>query len=180
MQRNKTFGKKAPKNRVNEMIKVSPIRLIDENGEQAGIVETPEALKIARDRELDLVEIAPKADPPVCKIIDWGKFQYIHAKKENDGKKKQKKTEIKGVRIRPSTGENDLDFKRNQAEKFLKKGNKVKIQIILRGREKAFSDMSRQTLKDFVDKIEYPIKIEQDVKKQFNGFNILIAPAETE
>ena len=133
---------------------------------------------MAKDLELDLVEISPKAEPPVCKLIDWGKFQYLKAKKENDSKKNQKKTEVKGVRIRPSTGENDLNFKRNQAEKFLKKGSKVKIQIILRGREKAFGDLAKQILRDFVDKIEFPIKIEQDVAKQFNGFNVLIAPEE--
>lgn len=152
--------------------------MIGEKGEQIGVIETAEALKMAKEQELDLVEISPKANPPVCKLIDWGKFQYLQAKKENDNKKKQKKTEVKGVRIRPSTGENDLNFKKNQAEKFLRKGNKVKIQIILRGREKAFMDLAKQNLRDFVDKIEFPIKIEQDVTKQFNGFNVLIAPEE--
>ena len=176
--RNFNFKRKTPKNRTNEMIRVSPIRLIGERGEQIGVIETAEALKMAREQELDLVEISPKAEPPVCKLIDWGKFQYLQAKKDNDNKKKQKKTEVKGVRIRPSTGENDLNFKKNQAEKFLKKGNKVKIQIILRGREKAFMDLAKQNLRDFVDKIEIPIKIEQDVTKQFNGFNVLIAPEE--
>ncbi len=178
MQRNKNFGKKAPKNRTNETIRVSPIRVIGEKGEQLGVIETSEALKMARDLELDLVEISPKAEPPVCKIIDWGKFQYLKAKKDNDSKKTQKKTEIKGVRIRPSTGENDLNFKRNQAEKFLKKGCKVKIQIVLKGREKAFGDLAKKTLSDFIDKIDYPIKIEQRVAKQFNGFNVLVAPEE--
>lgn len=178
MQRTKTFGKSAPKNRTNEAIRVSPIRLIGEDGEQIGVIETEKALQMARDLELDLVEISPNAKPPVCKIIGWGKFQYLQAKKENDSKKKQKKTEVKGVRIRPSTGENDLNFKRGQAEKFLKKGNKVKIQIVLRGREKAFSDLAKQTLRDFIDKIEIPVKIEQDITKQFNGFSVLIAPNE--
>ena len=104
--------------------------------------------------------------------------QYQEAKKLQNSKTKQKKTEIKGVRIRPSTGENDLDFKANQAIKFLTKGSKVKVEIILRGREKAFMNQSRGKLVKFVDKIDFPIKIEQDAKRQFNGFNMLLAPKE--
>ena len=168
----------ARRTRVNEMIRISPVRLIDEKGEQLGIVETHKAFQMAQERDLDLVEIAPNARPPVCKIIDWGKFQYQEAKKLQNSKSKQKKTEVKGVRIRPSTGENDLDFKAKQAKKFLTKGSKVKVEIILRGREKAFMDQSREKLTSFVDKIDFPIKIEQDAKKQFNGFNMILAPKE--
>ncbi len=164
--------------RVNEMIKTSPIRLIDENGEQAGVTDIHKALEMARQVSLDLVEIAPNAQPPVCKIIDWGKFQYQESKKAQGTKTKQKKTVIKGIRIRPSTGNNDLNFKVEQAKKFLLKGNKVKVEIILRGREKAFNYQSREKLVTFIDKIDFPIKIEQDVKKQFNGFNVLLAPKE--
>ena len=133
---------------------------------------------MAREKELDLVEIAPKANPPVCKIIDWGKYQYQEAKKSQNSKTKQKKVELKGIRIRPSTGENDLNFKANQAGNFLSKGNKIKVEIVLRGREKAFQDQSRERLLNFVDKIDFPIKIEQGVKRQFNGFNMLVAPKE--
>lgn len=152
------------------------MRVIDEDGSQLGVLETSEALRIAKEKELDLVEVAPNVRPPVCKIIDWGKFQYQQAKKEQVSKNKQKKTEIKGVRVRPSTGENDLQFKAEQAEKFLKKGNKVKVEIILRGREKAFAPQARENLKSFVDKIQFPYKIEQDISRQFNGFNIIISP----
>lgn len=158
------------------MIRISPVRVIDEDGSQLGVLETSEALRIAKEKELDLVEVAPNVRPPVCKIIDWGKFQYQQAKKEQVSKNKQKKTEIKGVRVRPSTGENDLQFKAEQAEKFLKKGNKVKVEIILRGREKAFAPQARENLKSFVDKIQFPYKIEQDISRQFNGFNIIISP----
>lgn len=164
--------------RMNEMIRISPIRLIDENGQQAGIVDTRKALEMAQQSGLDLVEIAPNARPPVCKIIDWGKFQYQESKKLQGTKTKQKKTEIKGIRIRPSTGENDLSFKAEQAKKFLSKGSKVKVEIILRGREKAFGNQSKKKLSFFIDKIDFPIKIEQDVKKQFNGFSMLLAPKE--
>lgn len=164
--------------RMNEMIRVSPIRLIDENGQQVGVVDTHKALEMARQRELDLVEIAPNVRPPVCKIIDWGKFQYQESKKLQNTKTKQKKTEVKGIRIRPSTGENDLSFKAEQAKKFLSKGSKVKVEIILRGREKAFGNQSREKLSLFIDKIDFPIKIEQDIRRQFNGFNVLLMPKE--
>lgn len=158
------------------MIRISPVRLIDETGEQVGVIETNKALAMAREKDLDLVEISPNARPPVCKIIDWGKFQYQQSKKQQQAKGKQKKTEIKGVRVRPSTGENDLVFKANQAKKFLEKGNKVKVEIILRGREKAFAEQSKEKLEAFIDKIDFPYKIEQDAKRQFNGFNVIIAP----
>ena len=162
------------RNRINEAIRVSPVRLIDESGEQLGIIETPKALQMAKDKELALVEVSPHAKPPVCKIIDWGKYQYLESKKEKKQRQKQKKVEIKGVRIRPSTGKNDLKFKINKTEDFLSKGKKVKIEIILRGREKAFMGQARGTLQEFVDKINFPIKIEQDVKRQFNGFNVVV------
>ncbi len=175
-KRNFYQQKREVKARRNHMIKISPVRLIDEFGEQVGIVETSEALKRANQAGLDLVEISPKAKPPVCKIIDWGKYQYQQSKKQQDNKSKQKKTEIKGVRIRMGTDVGDLNVKLRQAEKFLKKGNKLKIEIVLRGREKAFTDQAREKLEDFVDKIEFPIKMEQRLQKQFNGFNVIVAP----
>jgi len=150
--------------------------LIDEKGQQVGIIDTFKARKMAQEKGLDLVEISPSARPPVCKIIDWGKFQYQQSKKLQQSKAKQKKTDIKGVRIRLATGENDLIFKANQAKKFLKAGNKVKAEIILRGREKAFAQQSKEKLEQFIDKIDFPYRIEQDAKRQFNGFNIIIAP----
>ncbi len=157
------------------MIRVTPVRLIDDTGEQVGIVETREALALAQSKDLDLVEISPTAKPPVCKIIDWGKFQYQEAKKQQEASAKQKKIEIKGIRFRPSTDRNDLNFKLKQTHKFLSKGSKVKVEIVLRGREKAFADLSRKKLQAFIDKIEIPIKIEQGIKRQFNGFNVLIS-----
>lgn len=158
------------------MIRISPIRLIDETGAQIGVVETSVALHMARERGLDLVEIAAEARPPVCKIIDWGKYQYQQSKKEQQSKTKQKQVEIKGIRIRPSTGENDLIFKAGQAKKFLEKGNKVKVEIVLRGREKAFVGNARSHLELFLDKIEFPIKIEQEIRRQANGLNVVVAP----
>jgi translation initiation factor IF-3 len=162
--------------RINEMINISPIRLIDEDGAQLGIVSRDEALKMAQERELDLVEIVPQSKPPVCKIIDWGKYQYQQSKKDQLSKTKQKKVDIKGIRIRPATGENDLTFKANQAKKFLEKGNKVKIEIVLRGREKAFVQQARENLNTFIDKIPFSIKIEQEIRRQGKGLNVIVAP----
>ncbi len=163
------------KTRTNQMINVSKVRLINQMGEQVGIVDTKEALRMAQEVGLDLVEISPKADPPVCKIIDWGKYQYQQAKKKQDNKGNQKKVEIKGVRIRPNTGEGDINFKLKQVIKFLKKGDKVKVEIILRGREKMFMNDSKEKLEKFVDKIDFPFKIEQSAQKHFNGFNMIIS-----
>jgi translation initiation factor IF-3 len=158
------------------MIHISPIFLINERGEKIGEIETAEALEMAQNTGLDLVEIVPSAKPPVCKIIDWGKYQYQQSKKKQDSGKKKSKVVVKGIRLRPATGENDLNFKLKQAEKFLKKDARVKVEIILRGREKAFRDASKKKLQEFIDKITTPVKIEQSIQKQFNGWNVLIAP----
>jgi translation initiation factor IF-3 len=136
-----------------------------------------EAIQIARARELDLVEIAPIAKPPVCKIMDYGKYQYQQSKQERLNKAKQKKVEVKGIRIGIRTDTHDLDFKKNQAEKFLKKGDKVKAEIILRGREKAHQELARKALSDFLRTIAVPYKMEQEIKRFPGGFNVIITPA---
>jgi translation initiation factor IF-3 len=134
------------------------------------------AVEIAKEKTLDLVEIAPKAVPPVCKIMDFGKYQYQKSREERQNKAKQRKVDIKGIRIGVRTDDHDLDFKKNQAEKFLKKGHKVKIEIIMRGREKAHQDLARRNLVDFLKTISVPYKTEQDLKRFPGGFNIIIAP----
>lgn len=158
------------------MIRISPVFLINENGDKIGEIEITKALEMAQEAGLDLVEIVPNAKPPVCKIINWGKYQYQQSKKKQNSEKKKSKVVVKGIRLRPATGENDLNFKLKQTEKLLKKDARIKIEIILRGREKAFHDASKKKLQEFVDKIETPVKIEQSIKRQFNGWNILIAP----
>ena len=135
-----------------------------------------EALQLARAKELDLVEISPTAKPPVLRIMDFGKFQYQKSKQDQKSKAKQKKVDIKGIRIGARTNEHDLEFKKEQAEKFLKKGNKIKIEIILRGREKAYQDLARKNLEEFVRSIETPNKIEQEIKRFPGGFNVIITP----
>lgn len=135
-----------------------------------------EAIDLARSHGLDLVEVSPKARPPVCRILDFGKFQYQKTREEKSAKTKQKKVDIKGIRIGIRTDEHDLDFKKNQAEKFLRKGNKVKIEIVLRGREKAHQVLARESLKSFLRRIEASYQIEEDIKRFPGGFNTIIAP----
>lgn len=162
--------------RINELIIANSVRVIDENGGQLGIMETKEAIILAKEHGLDLVEVAPLAKPPVCKVINWGKYQYQLSKKDKNSKKNQARTTIKGVRIRPNIGENDLNFKIKQTEKFLSQGDKVKVEILMRGRERAFSEQAKQNLQAFIDKINFSFKIEQAINKKFNGFNVIISP----
>ncbi|MCK9378612.1 MAG: translation initiation factor IF-3 [Candidatus Moranbacteria bacterium] len=164
-----------PRYRVNERIRIPLVSVIDEAGSHLGEMSSFDALTLARSKEMDLVEVSPNTRPPVCKIMDYGKFQYAQAKKSKS-QTAQKKTETKGIRIGVRTDTHDLDFKKKQAEKFLSKGNKVKIEIRLRGREKAHQDLARKNLKDFSSSIETPHKIEEDAKRFPGGFNILIAP----
>lgn len=135
-----------------------------------------EALQIAREQDFDLVEVAPLANPPVCRIIDFGKYQYQQSRQEKANKAKQKKVEVKGIRIGFRTDDHDLEFKKNQTEKFLKKGDKVKIEIVLRGREKAHQELARTNLVNFLKSISGDYKVEQDIKRFPGGFNVIITP----
>ena len=133
---------------INEQIRDKEIRLVGSNGEQLGIMSAKEALKMAAEAELDLVKIAPNAKPPVCKIIDYGKFRYEQARKEKEAKKKQKVIEIKEVRLSPNIDTNDLNTKVNAARKFITKGDRVKITLRFRGREMAHMNNSKHILDD--------------------------------
>lgn len=139
---------------INERIRDKEVRLISETGEQLGIMPAKEAIKLAREAELDLVKIAPGAKPPVCKIIDYGKYRYEMARKEKEAKKKQKTMEVKEVRLSPNIDKNDLNTKANQARKFLAKGDKVKVTLRFRGREMAHISYSKQILDSFYELLE--------------------------
>lgn len=165
-----------PLYRVNERIFAQKIFVIDETGKSLGEMPPREALDIAHSRELDLVEVSPKANPPVCKILNYGKFQYEQSKQERLARAKQKKVEVKGIRIGLRIDEHDLAFKKNQAEKFLRQGDKVKIEILLKGREKAHQGLARDTLKEFIKEIKTPCRIEEEIKRFPGGFNTIIAP----
>lgn len=139
---------------INEQIRDREVRLIGENGEQLGIVSGKEALRLAKEAELDLVKIAPTAKPPVCKIIDYGKYRYELARKDKEAKKKQKVIDVKEVRLSPNIDVNDLNTKINAARKFITKGDKVKVTLRFRGREMAHMHSSKHILDDFAAKLE--------------------------
>jgi len=139
---------------INEQIRDKEIRLIGSDGEQLGIMSSREALKMAEEAELDLIKIAPKAQPPVCKIMDYGKYRYELQKKEKEAKKKQKSVEIKEIRLSPNVEINDLKTKANNARKFLEKGDKVKVTLRFRGREMAHISSSAHVLDDFAKLLE--------------------------
>ena len=139
---------------INEQIRAEEVRLIGVHGEQLGIMSAREAQKAADEAELDLVCVSPNANPPVCKIIDYGKFRYEMARKEKDARKKQKTIEIKEVRLSPNIDTNDLNTKVSAARKFISKGNKVKVTLRFRGREMSHMAQSRHILDDFAAELE--------------------------
>ena len=151
---------------INEQIRDKEVRLVGENGEMLGVMSAKEAMKLAKEAELDLVKIAPTAQPPVCKIVDYGKYRYEQARKEKEAKKKQKIVDIKEVRLSPNIESNDLNTKVNSARKFLEKGDKVKVTLRFRGREMAHMASSKHILDDFAEMladisvIEKPAKLE--------------------
>ena len=151
---------------INEQIRDKEVRLIGEDGEQLGIMSAKEALQLAKEAELDLVKIAPAAKPPVCKIIDYGKYRYELARKEKEAKKKQKVIEVKEVRLSPNIDTNDLNTKIGAARKFLEKGDKVKVALRFRGREMAHMNQTKYILDDFAEKlsdiavVDKPSKVE--------------------
>ena len=149
---------------INEQIRDKEIRLIGENGEQLGIMSARDAMKMAKEAELDLVKIAPAAQPPVCKIIDYGKYRYEQARKEKEAKKKQKTIEIKEVRLSPNIDVNDLNTKVGAARKFIEKGNKVKVTLRFRGREMAHMQSSRHILDDFAEQMKDVASVDKPPK----------------
>lgn len=146
--------------------------MIDEDGTQLGILPTREAIRIALDRGLDLVEVAPNADPPVCKLLDFGKFQYERAKREREARKARKDVEIKEVRLRPKTGEHDINTRLRQARGFLESGAKVKVRLRFRGREITHPEVARDLLQRFADELSDVSTIEQ--RPGFEGRTLLM------
>ena len=140
--------------RVNEQIRVREVRLIDDEGNQKGIIPTIEALKMARERDLDLVEVSPNANPPVCKILDFGKYRFEQEKKLRDSKKKQKVLKLKEIRMQPKIGPGDLDTKAKHVQEFLNEGDKVKVTIRFRGRELAHTELGYDVLKEVEKRLE--------------------------
>lgn len=177
------FGRgfvKQNNDKANEQIRVPQVRVVDETGINLGILNTQDAIKIAKDKGLDLVEISSKTEPPICKIIDYGKYKYTQEKKEKKQQAHQKKTEIKGIRIGLTTSPHDLEIRTRQIEKFFKEGHKIRIEMKLRGREKAHGDLAREKLELFLSMIAGEVKKEEEIKRSPHGMSVTICQEKQE
>jgi len=160
---------------LNEQIRDKEIRLIGDDGEQLGIMSAKDALKMAKEAGLDLVKIAPTAKPPVCKIVDYGKYRYEQTRREKEAKKKQKTTEVKEIQLSPNIDVNDLTTKANQARKFLEKGNKVKVALRFRGREMAHMATGKEVLDTFLEKVSDVAVVEKPAKLEGRSMIMVLA-----
>jgi translation initiation factor IF-3 len=159
---------------INEQIRDKEVRLIGADGEQLGIMSAKEALKLAEEAELDLVKIAPTAKPPVCKIVDYGKYKYDQMRKEKESRKKQHVVEIKEIRLSPNIDTNDLNTKINAAKKFLTKGDRVKITLRFRGREMAHMASSKHILDDFAEALAEVAVVEKAPKVEGRSMTMFL------
>lgn len=159
---------------MNHQIRAPEVRLIDENNQQAGVVKLTEALRMARERGLDLVEVSPVAQPPVCRILDYGKLVYQQERQSRQLRTKQKKVEVKGIRLSLKIGQHDSDVRQAQTRRFLDAGNKVKIELILRGRENAHQERAREIIRDFIASLGEGIVVEQQMSKLGNRLTTVI------
>jgi translation initiation factor IF-3 len=153
------------------MIRAKEIRVVDESGGQVGIMTPEAALAVARERELDLVEVAPSANPPVCRIMNYGKFQYQKSKREHEARKHQKMVVLKEVKFRPKTDEHDYQFKKNHIVRFITDGNKAKATVVFRGREMTHQDIGRRLMDRLVDELKEIAEIERSPKME--GYSLV-------
>ncbi|MBQ6807003.1 MAG: translation initiation factor IF-3 [Lachnospiraceae bacterium] len=160
---------------MNEQIRDKEVRVIGEDGEQLGIMSPKEAMKLAEEAGVDLVKIAPTAKPPVCKIVDYGKFKYEQTRKEKEAKKKQKVIEIKEIRLSPNIDTNDLNTKINAAKKFITKGDRVKVTLRFRGREMAHMNNSKHILDDFAQALADIAVVEKAPKVEGRSMTMFLA-----
>ena len=159
---------------INEQIRDKEVRVIGEDGEQLGIMSPKEAMKLAEEAGVDLVKIAPTAKPPVCKIVDYGKFKYEQTRKEKEAKKKQKVIDIKEIRLSPNIDTNDLNTKVNAARKFITKGDRVKVTLRFRGREMAHMASSKHILDDFAEKLADIATVEKAPKVEGRNMTMFL------
>jgi translation initiation factor IF-3 len=162
--------------RINERIRIPEIRLIDEEGNQMGIMPTREALTMARERGLDLIEIAPMAQPPVCRIMDFGKHKYEEAKKKREAQKKSKTVEIKGVRMRPMTDDHDFNVKLRDAQRFLEDGDKVLVTVIFKSREASHPEFGRAQLQKLAEATSSVAIVEKHPSMEGRRMTMLLSP----
>ncbi|SCA63433.1 Translation initiation factor IF-3 [Chlamydiales bacterium SCGC AG-110-M15] len=162
--------------RTNEKIRAPNLRVIDAEGNQVGVITRQEALDMARASGLDLVEVVSTSNPPVCKIIDYGKFRYDQTKREKENKKAQHQIKVKEVKLKPNISQNDFDVKLRRARDFLEKGNKVKITCMFRGREMAHTDVGRKVVRNFVESLEDIGTLETNMKLLGRNLIVIMAP----
>jgi len=162
--------------RINEEIRVREVRLVDTDGNQLGIMPLREAMRIAEERQLDLVEIAPQAKPPVCRIMDFGKYKYEQSKKEKEARKKQKIVEIKEIKMRPNIEDHDFFVKAKNASRFLKEGDKVKATIIFRGREIVHTQLGKQLLVRLAEELKEFSNVERQPKLEGKNMIMILSP----
>jgi len=162
--------------RINEQIRVREVRLIQDGGERQGIMPTPEALQLAREAGMDLVEVAPQAMPPVVKILDYGKFKFENEKRIRESKRKQKLLKLKEIRMQPKIDDHDLDFKSKHVREFLAEGNKVKVTIRFRGRELAHTELGLDVLKDVLAKIEGEYVMDKPPAMEGRFMSMVLSP----
>jgi len=172
-------NQRGPQQRVNNRIRVPEVRVIDHNGEMLGILSTQDALRRARDEGMDLVEINPKAVPPVCKILDYGKYKYEEKKKAAETKRKQSTVEVKEVKLRPKTDDHDLDFKSRAARRFIEDGNKVKFTVRFRGREIAHPQKAREQLIWITGQVADIANIETQPTMEGRTMTMMVSPKPT-
>jgi translation initiation factor IF-3 len=161
--------------RVNEQIRISPVRLIGANGDQLGVVPTAQALEMAREAQLDLVEVAANERPPVCKIMDFGKFKFLQKQKQKD-KTKSHQQKLKEIRVRPKTGDHDVDTKVNQARKFLEHKDKVLVYVVFKGRELQHIEEGRRIMGSILEKLGDLAKVEKAPSMEGKRMTAMLAP----
>jgi translation initiation factor IF-3 len=162
--------------RVNERIRIREVRLIDDEGNQIGVIPTRDALEMARERGLDLVEVAPNASPPVCRLMDYGKFRYEQSRKERDSKRNQHVIKLKEVRIEPKIGDHDLETKGRQAAKFLDAGDKVKLTVLFRGRSITHPELGKELLERLAEQLKDHGAVEQTARMEGRTMTMHMAP----
>ena len=162
--------------RINERIRIPEVRLIDEKGEQVGVVKVQDALKYARERDLDLVEIAPEARPPVCRVLDYSKYKYEQEQKKKAARKHQQQVTVREMKLRPKIATHDYETKKGHILRFLKQGQKVKVTIMFRGREQAHPERGRTLLRRLYEDIEDLATIEQEPLQEGRNMSMLLAP----
>ena len=163
--------------KANQFIIVPEVRVVDEEGKPLGVMKTEDAIAMAQSRALDLIEVSPKAEPPVCRFGDYSQFKYQKEKEARKQRAQSKEVEIKGIRLTPRIGVGDLDIRVDQGKKFFEQGDKIKVEMILRGRERAHMDIARAVFEQFHAKLatHYPVKVEQPIKSMEGRMSMILA-----